>query len=98
MSILLKIKIQNTKFTKTEINSLLNKIQKQYKINKRTSAYFVFSNKVSNSTYNIEQANINILMKNGNIIDITSASDQFNIDAVSKKVEKYFLCYPSSIL
>jgi hypothetical protein len=37
-------------------------------------------------------------MKNGNVIDITSASDQFNIEALSKKVEKYFLCYPQTIL
>ena len=33
-------------------------------------------------------------MKNGEIKDITDASDQFNIDALSKTVNKYFLCYP----
>ena len=47
---------------------------------------------------NIEESKINILMKNGDIVDITTASDQFNIDALSKKVEKYFLCCPKSIL
>ena len=25
-------------------------------------------------------------------------SDQFNIDALNRKVEKYFLCYPQSII
>ena len=36
-------------------------------------------------------------MKNGDIIDITSASDQFNFDMLNKTVNKYFLCYPQSI-
>ncbi len=34
-------------------------------------------------------------MKNGDVIDITSASDQFNIEALNKTVNKYFLCYPN---
>jgi HD superfamily phosphohydrolase len=95
---LLKIKVQNVAFTPAEIEYFLKKIQNKYKINKEESEYFVFTNKVSNSTYNIEKSTINILMKNGNVIDITSASDQFNIEALSKKVEKYFLCYPQTIL
>ena len=33
-------------------------------------------------------------MKNGDVIDITVASDHFNIDALNKTVNKYFLCYP----
>ena len=41
---------------------------------------------------NIKKSNINILMKNGDVIDITSASDQFNIEALNKTVNKYFLC------
>lgn len=94
---LLKIKIQNTMFKPSEITMLLKKIQKKYKITKQEAKYFIFSDKVSNNTYNIEKSKINILMKNGDVIDITTASDQFNIDALSKKVEKYFLCYPDSI-
>ena len=36
----------------------------------------------------IEKSKINILMKNGDVVDITTASDQFNIDALSKKIKK----------
>ena len=36
-------------------------------------------------------------MKDGLIQDITEASDQFNIDALSKTVNKYFLCYPKFV-
>ncbi|HIG31990.1 MAG TPA: HD domain-containing protein [Flavobacteriales bacterium] len=91
---LLKIKIQNTIFNTSEIENELEKIQQQFNISKQEARYFVFSDKVSNSTYNNEKANINILMKNGDIIDITAASDHFNIEALNKTVNKYFLCYP----
>ena len=91
---LLKIKVQNTMFSTLEIKTEIDKVKQNYNITKQEAEYFIFSNKVSNSTYNIEKANINILMKSGDVIDITSASDQFNIDALSKTINKYFLCYP----
>ena len=91
---LLKIKVQNTAFKTSEIENELERIQQQFNISKQEAEYFVFSDKVSNSTYNNEKANINILMKHGDVIDITSASDHFNVEALNKTVNKYFLCYP----
>ena len=61
---------------------------------KKEAEYLVFTEKVSNSTYNNQKENINILMKNGDIIDIGIASDQFNLKTLNKIVNKYFLCYP----
>ena len=37
---------------------------------------------------------INIYFKKGDIKDITEASDQLNIQALTKPVVKYFICYP----
>ena len=91
---LLKIKVQNTAFKVSEIDTEIDTVKQYYNITKQEAEYFIFSDKVSNSTYNIEKANINILMKNGDVIDITSASGQFNIDALKKTINKYFLCYP----
>ena len=97
--------LKNIKFSKkkilwrvTVLKYLVNLscISRQFR--KEVRKYFIFSDKVSNNTYNIEKSKINILMKNGNIVDITTASDQFNIDALNRKVEKYFLCYPQSII
>jgi hypothetical protein len=33
-------------------------------------------------------------MKNGEIMDLTEASDNLNISALAQPVEKYFLCFP----
>ena len=90
---LLKIHIQKQKFKKSKINSLQNQLIKQYNITKEEAEYFIFSEKITHSTYNIEKTNINILMNNGNIIDITSASDQFNTSKTGNIIEKHFLCY-----
>jgi hypothetical protein len=92
---ILKIKVQKTDFKQAEIDEKVNEFSKKNKISNEEAQYFIFSNKVSNSTYNIKKSNINILMKTGEVIDITSASDQFSIDALNKTVNKYFLCYPN---
>ena len=44
--------------------------------------------------YDSTKNNIQILYKNGNVKDITQASDHLNIQALSKPVTKYFICYP----
>ena len=94
---LLKIKIQKNRFNSVTVKKLLKRVTLKYKINLNEAKYFVFSEKVSNRTYNIEKSNINILKKNGDITDLTSVSDQFHINTLNKKVEKYFLCFPADI-
>lgn len=56
--------------------------------------YFVFSNMLTNNAYSSDKQNINLLMKNGEVIDLPKASDNLNISALSTPVNKYALCYP----
>ena len=56
--------------------------------------HFVYSDSLTNKAYNISKENINLLMKNGSVIDVSEASDNLNISALSNPVEKFFLCYP----
>ena len=56
--------------------------------------FFVYSDILSNNAYNQNKQNINMLMKNGEIIDLSKASDNLNISALASPVEKFFLCYP----
>ena len=90
----LKIKTQNEKFLEKEIDKLKQEVAEKYNISIKDANYLVFTDKVSNNAYQYHKSHINILMKNGEIKDITEASDQFNIDALSKTINKYFLCYP----
>jgi hypothetical protein len=58
--------------------------------------YFVYQDVLINKAYNQDKQNINLLMKNGQIVDLGEASDNLNISALAQPVEKYFLCYPLS--
>jgi len=94
---LYKIELQNKNFTPAYQNQMLEKVMKKYKLTKKEASYFVFSESVNNSAYNSSHFQIHILQKNGELIDVAKASDQLNIKMLSKKVTKYFMCYPKEI-
>jgi hypothetical protein len=58
----------------------------------------VFTDSIKNSAYNPKTEKINILQKDGSLIDIAQASDQLNIQVLSNTVEKFFLCYPKNLV
>ena len=75
-------------------DSYLKSLTKKYNITEEEASYFVFKGKVTDLAYNTNLENINILHKNGKISDVAKASDQLNLDALSKPVVKYYICYP----
>ncbi len=94
---LLKVKIKNQPFTQKEIIQYKKIVIKKYDIKEKDAGFFVFSDKISNSTYNYEKTKINILMKDYSVKDIKDVSDQSLNGIISKKVKKYFLCFPRII-
>ncbi|MBI3518697.1 MAG: HD domain-containing protein [Bacteroidetes bacterium] len=94
---LYKIELQNKNFTSAYHAQLQEKVMKKYKLSKKESEYFVFTESVNNSAYNSSKFQIHILYKNGELADVAKASDQLNIKMLSKKVTKYFICYPKEI-
>ena len=93
---LLKIELQNSPFSAEQIQSTREQIKKEKQLNDTEINYYVFTDKVTNSAYKSNDEKINILFKNGDLNDLATASDQLNISALSKTVEKYFLCYPQN--
>ena len=94
---LYKIELQNKNFTAQYQNQLIEKVMKKYKMTAKEASYFVFAENVNNSAYNSSHFQIHILQKNGELIDVAKASDQLNLKMLSKKVTKYFICYPKGI-
>jgi HD superfamily phosphohydrolase len=95
---LYKIEISNTEFESEKVNMLKIKTANHFNISFEEAGYFVFAETAFNSAYNINDDNINILYKDDTIKDIAVASDQMNINVLSKPVIKYFLCYPKNII
>jgi HD superfamily phosphohydrolase len=94
---LYKIELENKKSPASYQNQLLEKVMKKYKLSKKEAAYFVFTESVNNSAYNSAHFKINILHNNNKLEDVAKASDQLNIKMLSKKVTKYFICYPKGL-
>ena len=91
---LYKIKLQDKRFTKTEIEAVANKIKTKYKLTDKEVNYFVFQDSIINNAYNPKMDKINILLKNGKMMDIVDAADTLNIQSLSTPVKKWFMCFP----
>lgn len=91
---LFKIKVSKEPFSEEEITKKSAQIKSALNIDENEVQYFVYSNRLSNSAYNDTKENINLLKKDGSVEDVSKASDNLNISALSNPVEKYFLCYP----
>jgi HD superfamily phosphohydrolase len=94
---LFKIEMQNEPFSQEKIETLRREVQKKYGLSEEESRYFVFFEKTANYTYHPGTDNINILLKDGTVRDITEVSDQLNIHLLAHPTTKYFLCYPKDI-
>ncbi|WP_299437014.1 HD domain-containing protein [uncultured Aquimarina sp.] len=94
---LLKIKIKKKSFGEEKIRKRVDEFKTKYEISEEEARYFVFTGTISNQAYHQNKQNINILYKSSKIVDIVSATDQFNLKALSKPVTKYFICYPKHI-
>jgi hypothetical protein len=55
--------------------------------------YMMSVNTISKDMYNVEDDSIAILYKDGTIRDISEASELLNVQLLSKKIRKYYLCY-----
>ena len=92
---LLKIEMFEEEVSNDHLSTTIKKFIKISQISEEDANYFVFRGKISNQAYNKNQP-IKIANKYGAIEDIVNASDQLNLQALSKPVNKYFLCYPKN--
>tara|TARA_R110001583_G_scaffold9203_7_gene43750 strand:+ start:38641 stop:39744 length:1104 start_codon:yes stop_codon:yes gene_type:complete len=91
---LLHIKVKKEPINETKFKSKFIKVKKLYSLTDEETSYFVFKGELKNKAYDREYQNINILKKNGKITDVAKLSDHLNLNALSKTVTKYYMCYP----
>ncbi|MDA9887827.1 HD domain-containing protein [Flavobacteriaceae bacterium] len=90
---LLKIKIKDTPFSETKIASK-TKLLEAACYSKETWPYFVFSGTFSNLAYNPLNTPIYMIKKSGKKVNIATQLAPSFFEALSHKVEKYYICYP----
>ncbi len=95
---LLKIKLNNEKFSKEVLLDSIAAFSKENNISIQEANYFVFKGKIKNQAYSIEAEPIRILKKDMTIEDVVEASDQLNLKSLSKQVTKYYICFPKQLI
>jgi len=95
---LYKVDITNEAPDQAFIAKLTRRAVEKYNISAHEASYFVFEDTIRNKAYKPGDGNIQILMKDRSIKDITEASDNSNLAALAKTVEKYILCYKKELI
>jgi HD superfamily phosphohydrolase len=91
---LLHVKIKKEAISEIRFQSKFEKTKMRLNLTDEETAYFVFKGIIENKAYDRKNQNINILRKNGKITDVAKMSDHLNLNALSKTVTKYYICYP----
>lgn len=91
---LYRVELFNEPISDLHVMELREKAQKQFAVSDHELDYLVLQGSTSNSAYNMDKGNINILFKDGTLKDVAKASDQLNIQYLSTPVVKYYVCYP----
>lgn len=94
---LFQVRISSKPFKMKIVEEEAIKISKKFHLTKDEAYYFIAFGTLSNAAYELKSSKINVVMKNGDIVDIALASDLPNIKAMSKIVKKYYLCTPKSV-
>jgi HD superfamily phosphohydrolases len=82
--------------------SLLRELQERaiayFNLDPSDVNYYVWTQSIENSAYEINNSNIKILMKDGGIQDIAEASDLSNLETLSRKVQKFAVSFPKELI
>ncbi len=95
---LLKIQLGNAESSEFDFEKILKEKKEALQLTDEEAPYFIFKDSVQNQAYDSSKSKINIVYKNGTIVDITKASDQLNIQALTKPVVKHFICFPKRMV
>ena len=89
-----KVEVTEEPVDETHIETLAKEISAQMEISIDDAKQYMMSvNTISKDMYNVDDDSIAILYKDGKIRDISEASELLNVQLLSKKIRKYYLCY-----
>jgi len=94
--ILPAVKISTNPLSEKEMDKIQKLAMNTEGWNFDESRFLVFQNELHNSAYNIHDDKIQILYNNGNLADITEASDILNVAAIRRDMKKYYVCFPKN--
>jgi HD superfamily phosphohydrolase len=91
---LLAVELQNDPFSEKRMTELRTRTVDLMNVPEELSGYYVFTKSISNMAYSPDATEVKILLKNGEIAEISAVSDMIGHHFLSERITKYFLCYP----
>ena len=88
-----KVEVLEEMPTEERLEELKQEIAEKMDIAYEDAHYMMSLNTIQKDMYNVDDDKIEILYKNGEIRDISEASELLNVQLLSKKIRKYYLCY-----
>ena len=88
-----KVKVYDEPIDNMQLEDIEKKIREKYQLSKEESHYFINYSTIQKDMYSMNDDQIDILYKDGSYKDITQASELFNVELLSKKICKYYLCH-----
>lgn len=89
-----KVIVNETPFTEEEITDTATQIAAEMGIStEEAKEYMMHVSNIGKDMYDVNDDSIAILYKDGSIKDISEASELLNVQLLSKKITKYYLCY-----
>ena len=90
---LFKVEVSEDKPSSDYIEEIIQSIGVKLHIEKEDAKQLVTLTEIGKDMYNPEDDSIGILYKDGSVKDISEASEILNVQLLSKKIRKYYLCY-----
>ena len=90
---LFKIEVTQEPTSQSIIEKKIANYARKYDLSPEDASYLIASDEISSDMYREEDDSIAILYKDGCVKDISIASDMLNIQLLSKKIRKYYLCF-----
>ncbi len=91
---LFKVELSKDEIDPERIVEIEKQIRGKFDVSDEELSYLIYIGTTSNSAYDPNQPNINILYKDGTIQNISEAADQLNISVLTTPVVKHYLCFP----
>ena len=88
-----KVEVHEEPISNEQVEEIRKQLAEDYDIPYEDTRYFINTDAVQKDMYNTQDDSIEILFKDGTTKDIAEVSDMLNIELLSKKVRKYYLCY-----
>lgn len=94
---LFKVKLQKDPFEMDTIENLKDKISTKYPISSQDVEYFINQGVVSNKAYDAGKDEIKFVLKNEQIKTIFEVSEHLDVENMTKRIEKNYICYPKDL-